>query len=417
MRYISVEEAIALLIHHTPPLQETEWVPLTQSSGRTLAMTITAQSAAPPFARSAMDGYALKALDTPGTFRIAGYVSAGEVLRKPLQAGDAVRIMTGAPLPEGLDAVIEQEAVELQAGVVHVAQRVQPGRNVTLQGSEFPQGTVLMRPGQRLGSLQIGVLALGGYAHIAVYRRLRVLLVTSGDELIDPGNALGPGQIYNVNASLFYSLLHELGADVTVQHLPDTLDAVHEFFNRPDLAAYDLVLTTGGVSVGDKDHIIHFLQQRAQLLFWRTDMHPGKSIAAARYQGTTILALSGNPGAALMSWYNIALPFLVALLHAQLPIERMSGRLLQDFPKKTRETRFLRARLIRQPDGWYFDTNLPQQSDRITTYEAADVLVVIPHGSPPVPAGTVLEGKKIPGLGSLHLTWIARENVASDPNS
>lgn len=416
MEYITVAGALAALRQHTPPITDTETVPVAHSLGRTLSMEVTAVQPAPPFARSAMDGYAIMASQTPGSFRVAGQVNAGEVFTGTIKAGEAVRIMTGAPVPRGLDAVAEQEAAEPLGDLIRLAHVVKTGRNVTALGSEFMAGTALLHPGQRIGPLQVGLMALAGYREVSVFRKPRVLLVSSGDELKAPGDALGPGQIYNVNVSLFSALLHELGAHVSLRPtLADDPSAVADLF-APDLSGYDVVLTTGGVSVGDKDRMVQFLHSHTEVLFWHVDMHPGKSIAAARHHGTTILALSGNPGAALMSWYNIGLPFLASLLHGHLPVEHIQGRLLQPFHKRTRETRFLRARIVQEDQGTYFDTDIPQASDRITTYDACDVLAVIPRGSEPLAAGCVVEGRKIPGLGHERLNWVPRKDMDNAPH-
>ncbi len=409
MSYISVTDAIQALVNHTSAITETQRIPVHQSLGRTLAEDTVAQSDSPPFARSAMDGYAVRSAQTPGTFPVVAQINAGDMLEIASDAPAAIRIMTGAPIPTGFDAVVEQEAAERSPSQVRIATHIHEGRNVTPRAAEISAGTRLLKPGQRIGALHAGVMALAGYRDILVFRRPRVLLLTTGDELQRPGSPLAPGHIYNVNASLFGGLLRELGADVTIPPcVPDSPESVSALFSE-DLSGYDCVLTTGGVSVGEKDRIIQFLQAHAAMLFWRADMHPGKSIAAARYHDTTILALSGNPGAALMSWYNIALPFFVRLLHGQLPVRALSGQLLQAFPKRTRETRFLRARTIVQGSQIFFDTDMPQASDIMTTYGDADVLTIIPHDSPPMPAGSPLSALRIPGLGPERLTWVPLE--------
>ncbi|SMC02784.1 molybdopterin molybdotransferase [Sulfobacillus thermosulfidooxidans DSM 9293] len=415
MSYISVTEALDLLKSVRGRIEDSEQIPIEQCWGRTLAEEVVAFSDSPPFHRAAMDGYALRAQDTPGTLPILGQVNAGEVFTQHVPQGYAVRIMTGAPLPQELDTVIEQEAVTRHNQHIEVPRVVKTLRNVSTQGSEITRGTTVFQPGQYIGSLEMGLLALSGYATVKVYRKPRVLLVTTGDELQNPGQALQPGHIYNVNRYLFAALLTEAGADVT--WAPPAADTSHAVaLALSDLTPYDLVITTGGVSVGDKDHVIQFLRNHTRLLFWRVDMHPGKSIAGAEKDHVPILALSGNPGAAMMSWYLIGLPFVVSLYGAYLPLRHISGRLRHPFMKPTRETRYLRARIQVEQGEIFFDTQLPQGSDIITAYRQSEVLAIIPEGSPPVPSGTEVTGLMIPGLGPERLYWLPQNHRESPPS-
>ena len=211
MAYISVTEALNLLTAVQSPITDYEELPIESSGGRTLAEHVLTRSDSPPFHRAAMDGYALRSQETPGTLAIRGQVNAGEVFLHTIPPGCAVRIMTGAPVPPELDTVIEQEAVMRHGEQVEIPQQVKTQRNISRQGSEFQQGTRVLAPGQYIGALEIGVLALSGYSTVRVYRKPRVLLITTGDELQNPGDPLMPGHIYNVNRSLFTALLTEAG--------------------------------------------------------------------------------------------------------------------------------------------------------------------------------------------------------------
>ncbi|MCL4495549.1 MAG: molybdopterin molybdotransferase MoeA [Firmicutes bacterium] len=408
MGHISVMEALRLLDSVRTPIRDYEQVPITQSLGRTLAQEIRARMDAPPFHRAAMDGYAVRSQETPGTLIVAGQINAGDVFTGPIPPGHAVRIMTGAPVPPELDTVIEQEAVIRQDSRIEMAKAVPSGRNISQRGSEITSGSMVLSPGQYLGALETGILALSGYDTVYVYRKPRILLITTGDELQNPGEELRPAHIYNVNHYLFTGLLNEAGAHVV--QLPEARDSrqsIEQAFS--ELSPYDLVISTGGVSVGDKDQVIQYLREHTRLLFWRIDMHPGKAMAAATKNNVPILALSGNPGAALTSWFLVVLPYLASLFGARLPVRQFSGRLRHPFGKPTRETRYLRARIVVENGEAFLDARLPQGSDIITPYRQADAFAVIPQGSPRLPEYTMLNALVIPGLGPERLHWEPNE--------
>lgn len=406
MAYLTRDEALTRLRSCTPPLSEVEAVALSQSLGRTLAKTIAARYAVPPFDRAAMDGYAVRAAETPGRFRLAGTVAAGDTWTGAgLQPGQAVRILTGAPLPVGADCVVEQEQVAREHDAIVIARQARPGRNIAGAGTEWAAGQPVLRPGQYLGPLELGVAASAGRDVLTVFRKPRVLLIVTGSEIVPPGQPLGPGQIYNVNRFLLEGWLAKCGAEVTVAPpVPDTPAHIRQALDQ-DLDRFDLVITTGGVSVGDRDFVIEHLKGAGDLLFWRVDMHPGKSIAASRHGGTTILALSGNPGAALTSWFLLGAPLIAHLNHGVLPISEVPGYLLEPFPKPTRETRYVRTRFVYTADGVGFDTSLTQSSDTIRAYSDTDGFMIIPQGSPALPAGARLTALRIAGLGPQRLTW------------
>ncbi len=408
MSHISVREALSLIQSIRPPIADIEEVPIEHCLGRTLAEPIHARSDAPPFHRAAMDGYAVRSHETPGTFMVQGQINAGDIFTSSVSWGHAIRIMTGAPVPPELDTVIEQEAVVRHGNEIEIKHPISLFRNISQRGSEIASGHLVLSPGQRLGSPEIGLVALAGYESVSVYRKPRVLLITTGNELQNPGEKLKPAHIYNVNRYLFQALLREAGASVEkTPHARDSLPSVEQAF--ADLSSYDLVISTGGVSVGDKDQVIEYLTKHSHILFRWIDMHPGKAIAAAQKGGVPILSLSGNPGAAFTAWFLIVLPYLVSLYGARLSVRHIEGRLLHPFNKATRETRYLRARLIANNGEIFFDARLPQGSDIITPYRQADVFAVIPQGSPKLPENTMLNGLMIPGLGLEGIHWVPDE--------
>jgi len=394
--YLSVADAQTLLQSRLSTLPA-DAIPLRQALGRTLAAPVLAGIDVPPFARAAMDGYAVRADECPGTFTVVGQVRAGTVWPTPLEKGQAVRILTGAPVPVGATAVVEQERVIRQDNTVQIERAIRPGWNIMEKGHEYRQGQPLFEAGHPLDALSIGQLAAVGVATVPVRKRPRILVATSGDELVAPGAPLGPGQVYDTNGPLFEALLTQWGATVDRAVIPDDADQVAQFFHDPKLQPYSLVLTTGGASVGDYDFIPQIFARDFERLFWRLDMHPGKAVAAAQIGTTLAIALSGNPGAALIGFYLLVLPALAQLLGRSFPLTAVEGVLTTPYPKPTRETRFLKVRLRPTDEGFYTMTPLEDQSsDAIRSFREADGLAVIPHGAPPQPAGTRLSGWLLP---------------------
>ncbi|PSR32243.1 MAG: hypothetical protein C7B46_15150 [Sulfobacillus benefaciens] len=408
MAYTAVTDALAQLFEVSTPINDIETCSLHDCVGRTLAETLITNSPIPRFSRAAMDGYAVQSRDLPGELTIIGTIGAGDTPNVECHSGQAYRIFTGAPLPPGSDAVVEQEQAMAANGLVRIDSRIKPGRNISPAGSEFAVDTVVLRRGQRLGPIQLGLVATLGLDSVRVLRKPRVLVVTTGSELVLPGSPLPSAHIYDANRFVLTAWLESAGAQVTA--LPIVPDVPGSFISELHQAltmgpGFDMVITTGGVSVGDKDDVIQSLRQNSHLLFWRADMHPGKSVAASVVDNVPVLSLSGNPGAAMTSWIVLGVPWLAYMHHGRIRQETVFGRLNDGFPKATRETRYLRSRIIADKTGNIFDLSLPQQSDLLSSYAAADAFAIIPQGSPPIAPGTIIKGLRTPGLGSTALSW------------
>jgi molybdopterin molybdotransferase len=408
MAYTSVTDALARLFQASSPINDVEICSLHHCAGRTLAETLTTSSPIPRFDRAAMDGYAVQSRDLPGQLTVMGTIGAGDIPSLACQSGQAYRIFTGAPLPPGADAVVEQEQAMADNGLVRIGSRVKPGRNISPSGSEFAADTVVLGRGQRLGPIHVGLVATLGLNSVRVLRKPRVLLVTTGTELVLPGSHLPAAHIYDANRFVLTTWLEAAGAQVTA--LPIVPDIPGLFISELHQAlamvpGFDMVITTGGVSVGDKDDVIQSLRENSHLLFWRADMHPGKSIAGSVVDNVPVLSLSGNPGAAMTSWVMLGVPWLAYMHHGRIRQEIVFGCLTDGFPKATRETRYLRSRIIADKSGNMFDLSLPQQSDLLSSYAVADAFAIIPQGSPPIAPGTVITGLRTPGLGSTALSW------------
>ena len=397
MQDIELEQAIEVLLAHTAPVAETERIPLLDALGRIAAEEVRAGFDNPPFDRSPLDGYTFAAAstaeasaDAPVTLRVIGEECAGEFFTGTVGAGECVRIMTGGAIPKGCDCVVRQEDVREDGDVIHVPFTSEPYENYCYAGEDIKKDTVLLRQGQMIRAAQLGVLASEGHATVRVYRRVRVAVASTGDELLQPGEPLRPGKIYNSNLYLLAGRLKELGAEVTVVgSVPDDVEAAAEMIESY-ADAVDLFLTSGGVSVGKKD-IMHGVVPAlgAERLFWRVCMKPGAPAIAYTRGKMLGLALSGNPFAAFATFELMA---RVVFAHMAgrtetLPVRRRAV-LADAFPKDCPGRRFLRARML--PDG---RVSLPDQHESGSLFSAAgcDAFVDVPAGTKPLAAGTEVE--------------------------
>ncbi|SFO80375.1 gephyrin-like molybdotransferase Glp [Pseudomonas borbori] len=378
-----VDEAIAELLARAPAPPPVERVTLNQALGRVLAEPLYAPFEVPAWDNSAMDGYALRAADLPaagGCLPLAGRIAAGDAAAQALPAGHAVRIFTGAPLPSGADSVVMQEQCRLEGGQVWLPP-VPGGEHVRRRGEELAAGTQVLGVGQRLRPQELGLLASFGIDRVAVYRRLRVGLLSSGNELREPGETLQPGQIYNSNRYSLAGVLSSLGLEVhDYEIMADELAASRDALS---LAAseWDLLITSGGVSVGEEDHLKQAIRELGELHLWRLAIQPGKPLAFGEVGGKPWLGLPGNPAAALITSLVVARPFL---LRAQgcLDVLPQPLRLPAGFAwrKANGRRQYLRARL-EQGDGHLRVCLHPQQGSAMLTSACwADGLALVEVG-------------------------------------
>ena len=335
-----------LALAEAAPIEQSELVALAEADGRVLAEPLIATLDLPPWANSAMDGYALRLTDCNGqALPISQRIQAGTA-PTPLEPGTCARIFTGAPLPEGADTVEMQESVELdEAGRVHFREPLKVGQNVRAQGQETRSGECVLPAGTRLGPIELGLAASLGAAQLSVRRRLRVAVLSTGDELVEPGQALGPGQIYNSNRRLLIAWLQRLGCRVVdAGILPDDLRRTREALGA--LGEVDLILSTGGVSVGEADFLGIALREAGELALWKLAIKPGKPLTFGHYQGVPVIGLPGNPASTLVTFGLLARPYMLRRLGVQR-VESLGFAVPAGFtwgkPGMRRE--YLRARL------------------------------------------------------------------------
>lgn len=375
-----VDEAIQQLLKRAPSLPAVEQVALPDALGRVLAEPLVAAFDVPAWDNSAMDGFALRAADLPaagGTLPLAGRIAAGDWVDDPLPPGHAVRIFTGARLPSGADTVVPQELCQLCGEGVRLPP-VRSGDHVRRQGEELKAGTGVLEAGRRLRPQELGLLASFGVARVGVYRRLRVGLLSSGNELREPGESLAPGQIYNANRYCLLGVLRSLGLEV--HDYPILIDELAASRDALTLAAseWDVLITSGGVSVGEEDYLKQAIRELGELHLWRLAIQPGKPLAFGEVGGKPWIGLPGNPAAALITALVVARPFL---LRAQGRTEVLAKplRLRAGFAWRKRNSRrqYLRARLEQVDGEMHVSLHPGQGSAMLASASWAEGLAVV----------------------------------------
>jgi molybdopterin molybdotransferase len=392
---MSVEEALEQILAQITPLPSVQ-VPLSEALGLVLAEDIVAQEDIPPFTNSAMDGFALLSKDSrpregkPPRLRVTGTVAAGYVADHAVQEGTAMRIMTGAPVPPGADSVIQVELTRSegpQSEWVEILEEVAPGNNIRPAGEDMRRGQTVLTRGSEIGAWEIGVLATLGYASVPVIRRPRVAILATGDEIIDVGEPLRPGKIRNSNSYLLEAAARQAGAEaVRLGVASDTVESLRAKFQ--EAIKYDLILTSGGVSVGDFDLVKQIMMEQGEIHFWRINMRPGKPVAFGHIGHVPLLGLPGNPVSTSVTFQLFGRPIIRKLLGASRLLKPMVEVIVEDgVGERTMRRHYVRASV--RWDGKHFiaRTTGNQGSHIMTSLLHANALVVVPEGGVEVRAG------------------------------
>jgi molybdopterin molybdotransferase len=390
---ISVEQAQRQICEAFRPLPA-EQIGLADALGRVLAEDVTARVSHPPFAVSAMDGYAVRGADVtkvPVRLRLVGTAPAGGRYEGRVGPGEAVRILTGGPLPDGADSIVIQENARRDGDSVELTAVAEPGRHIRAKGQDFEEGKTLLRAGSRLTARDIGLAASANRPWLKVRRRPRVAILSTGDELSMPGEPLGPAGIVGSNGVALSAFVRACGGEPT-----DLGIARDDSGMLADMlagaAGADLLITTGGASVGDHDLVQDALAARGmKLAFWKIAMRPGKPVMFGELGGTPVLGLPGNPVSALVTALIFVKPAFAVMEGRPIEDDTESAILGTDLKANDLRQDYLRARLTRNAEGRLVATPMERQDSAMMAFLAmADGLVIRPPHAPPAKAGDLV---------------------------
>src|SRR3954449_8128443 len=364
---MSVDEAVGLITTRVNAIVDLETVTLIDADGRVLARDIAAPLPLPPFTNSAVDGYAVRNADLPDSAERAlpldGRIQAGGLALAPIKAGHTARIFTGAPMPPDAETVFMQEDVRVDdAGRIVLPPGLKPGANVRPAGEDIPQGHIALRAGQRLLPQHVALAAAFGLVGLDVVRRIRVAVFSTGNELVSPGAPRAAAQLFDSNRFMLMAMLRRLGCEVSdLGILRDERASLAEGLKKV-AGAHDLILTTGGVSTGEEDHVKAAVESVGRLVLWRMAIKPGRPVAMGIIGGTPLIGLPGNPVASFVTSVHVVRPTVLALAGAgQEPIVPMPVRAAFSYNKKISRREYVRANLRRAEDGALEVTKFPRE--------------------------------------------------------
>ena len=363
---MSVDEAVSIIAARVTAVQDIETVSLTAADGRILAKEISAPLPLPPFTNSAVDGYAVRGGDLAQleeqAFPVAGRVQAGAAAQGPVEPGHAVRIFTGAPMPQGADTVFMQEDVRLDQGRVVLPAGLKHGANVRLAGEDIPAGHSALAAGQRLRPQDVALAAAFGLTHVEVRRRIRVAVFSTGNELVSPGASRGAAQLFDSNRFMLMAMLVRLGCEVSdLGILRDDRVSLASAL-KSVAGTLDLILTTGGVSTGEEDHVKAAVESVGTLVLWRMAIKPGRPVAMGIIGGTPFIGLPGNPVASFVTFVHVVRPTVLALAGAtQQHLIPMPVRAAFAYKKKIARREYVRVNLRKGENGVLEAVKFPRE--------------------------------------------------------
>ena len=382
---MSVDEAVHLITARVTAVVDTEAVALIEADGRILARDVTAPLPLPPFTNSAVDGYAVRGEDLPRgreqAFPVTGRVTAG-ASGEAAKAGHAVRIFTGAPMPEGTDTVFMQEDVRLDdGGDVVLPAGLKAGANVRPAGEDIARGHLALKAGSRLRPQDVALAAAFGLTQLDVVRRLRIAVFSTGDELASPGSARAAAQLYDSNRFMLITMLRRLGCEVSdLGILRDEAAPLAQALQR-GASQHDLLLTTGGVSTGEEDHVKSSVESVGRLVLWRMAIKPGRPVAMGIIGGTPFIGLPGNPVASFVTFVHVVRPVVLALSGAlPVPLVAIPVRAAFAYKKKSGRREYVRVTLRRAGDGALEAIKFPREgAGLLSSLVDTDGLVELPE--------------------------------------
>jgi molybdopterin molybdotransferase len=393
---LTVAAALARIDERVAAAVEIETVPLARTAGRVLARDLVAPIDLPPYANSAVDGYALAHADLAPAgatvLPVGGRAAAGHPLDRKLRPGEAIRVFTGAPMPEGADTVMMQEDCVVEAGRVRLKPGIAKGANRRLAGEDVARGLVAIAAGRRLGPAELGLAAALGQSALTVFRTLRVALLSTGDEVREPGLPLPPGTIYDANRFILAALLTGLGCAVSDFGIRPDREAVLADTIAAARVGHDLIVTSGGVSTGDEDHVRAAIERQGSLHFWRLAIKPGRPVALGQVGGVPLIGLPGNPVAAVVTFAVLARPLILKLAGAVAAAPRLYPvRAGFAYKKKPGRREYLRARLERDGAALVAIRFERDGAGIISSIVRSDGLVVVDEPTRELAAGSIVD--------------------------
>ena len=364
---MSVDEAVAIIAARVSAVHEVETVALGAADGRILARDLRAPLPLPPFTNSAVDGYAVRggdlSQDGEQAFQLAGRVQAGAPAGAAIEPGQAVRIFTGAPMPDGADTVFMQEDVRIdETGRVVLPAGLKPGANVRPAGEDIALGYVALGAGQRLRPQDIALAAAFGLTDVVVTRRLRVAVFSTGNELVSPGGPRAASQLFDSNRFMLAAMLARLGCEVSDLGIVSDDRASLADGLKQVAGSHDLILTTGGVSTGEEDHVKASVESAGTMVLWRMAIKPGRPVAMGIIDGTPLIGLPGNPVASFVTFVHVVRPTVLALMGAtQQPLLPMPVRSAFAYRKKIGRREYVRVNLRKGDVGGLEVTKFPRE--------------------------------------------------------
>jgi molybdopterin molybdotransferase len=397
-----VTEALAAVLAGAEPLPE-EMVGLDAAHHRVLARDVAALRTQPPQAMSAMDGYAVRSADASAVaarLKVIGEVAAGRPFERTVGKGEAIRIFTGGVIPEGADAIVIQEDTVVESGGITITEAAVPGRHIRPAGVDFRQGDVLLARGTRLTDRDLSLAAGMNHPELPVRRRPKVAMLATGDELVMPGSTPGPGQIVYSNGYALRALARAEGAEtIDLGIAADTIEATALGIRRARDSGADILITTGGASVGDHDLVKQSLEAEGiAMAFWRIAMRPGKPMMHGRLGGMRVIGLPGNPVSSYVCAYLFLVPLIRALSgRSRVHHVRETAILSRDLPANDQREDYLRARLEERGAGQWIATPVTHQdSSLLGNLAAAQALLIRPPFAPAAGKGSVCDMLRLP---------------------